>query len=129
PRRALHTKGRRTRRGPRRPAPPGGNCPMSCRSRYRAALRVERLEDRTAPAAAAVLEAPVLPVIDAPMKAHLREVFLRGQALGRRADAFAKVGDSHTYWNHNLAELGSPFYTPAAPGALAEYPELVGVAA
>ncbi|HYN87208.1 MAG TPA: GDSL-type esterase/lipase family protein [Ardenticatenaceae bacterium] len=39
---------------------------------------------------------PIIPVIDAPMKARLRGIFLAGQALGRRPGVFAKVGASAT---------------------------------
>ena len=60
-----------------------------------------------APAASApaVAELPIVPRIDAAMKARLRAVVARGQVLGNRATVFAKVGDSITAGSAFLAAL------------------------
>src|SRR5688572_18286534 len=73
------------------PTPPPGRSPaMSDRS----VLRAEPLDDRCLPSG--FEGAPVVPVIDGVMQAHLRDVAARGRALGNREDVFAKVGDSNT---------------------------------
>src|SRR5579859_1453935 len=37
---------------------------------------------------------PIVPSIDAPMKARLRAIYLAGLSRGNRPEVFAKVGDS-----------------------------------
>ncbi|MCX6356874.1 MAG: hypothetical protein NT045_03205, partial [Candidatus Aureabacteria bacterium] len=48
------------------------------------------------PSRASADQPPVIPLIDAAMKARLREVYLRGQATGNHPDTFSKIGDSIT---------------------------------
>ncbi len=48
----------------------------------------------------------VIPVITAAMKTRLRTVYLNGQTLGNRAQAFSKVGDSFTASGAFLTDIG-----------------------
>src|SRR4051794_41000060 len=45
---------------------------------------------------AQVADQPIVPVIDATMKAHLQTILADGRVKGNRPDVFAKIGDSIT---------------------------------
>jgi hypothetical protein len=55
---------------------------------------------------AVVRSTPVLPRIDAAMKAHLRSIYLAGQAAGNHRDVFSKIGDSITAIPDFLVPIG-----------------------
>lgn len=50
------------------------------------------------------------PRINADTAAHIREIYARGQQLGRRANAFAKVGDSISAAPHMLTPIAEGHY-------------------
>jgi hypothetical protein len=50
--------------------------------------------------------APIIPTINAAMKANLRSIYLAGQSSGNRAGVFAKVGDSITESGSYLVDIG-----------------------
>jgi hypothetical protein len=88
----------------------------------------ERLEARDLPAAP-FENLPVLPFTDPAVLDNARTIALTGQALGRRADAFMKVGDSNSalFFTPDasyLIPLGLPGYDPIGSG-LAARPELL----
>jgi hypothetical protein len=59
-----------------------------------------------APGASAGLKTtPVIPPVDGEVGEHVREIAAAGEAAGRRADVFAKVGDSITESSSFLTEL------------------------
>jgi GDSL-like Lipase/Acylhydrolase family len=82
----------------------------------RANPQVEPLEDRQLPSAVSYLTAPVIPVIDAAMAAHLQAIHAQGLLLGNHDDAFSRVGDSITATPNFLASIGSPGYSPGLLG-------------
>ncbi len=49
---------------------------------------------------------PIIPTIDAPLKARLQAILADGATKGNRADVFAKVGDSITYSFEYLHGVG-----------------------
>jgi len=63
------------------------------------------LGERTAKDRARFIEA--VPALSDATKAHVREVFRRGQALGRKPDVFGLVGDSITVSNDFLAPFSA----------------------
>lgn len=63
------------------------------------------LGERTAKDRARFIEA--VPVLSDATKAHVREVFRRGQELGRRPDVFGLIGDSITVSNDFLAPFSA----------------------
>jgi hypothetical protein len=93
-------------------------------------LGVEALEARDVPAVFDAL--PVLPTSDPGVIDNARAIFAHGQQLGRRPDAFIKVGDSNTSTGYLgfefgfLTTLGQPGYDPALSGLAATRPDLVG---
>ena len=64
------------------------------------------LAPQVARAATSYEVTPILPTIDASMKARLREILTRGQALGNRPNVFIKVGDSMTQTGSFLVDVG-----------------------
>ena len=89
-----------------------------------AVLRAVVLEDRSVPSSPG--DAPVIPVIDGEMQAHLEQVAALGRSLGNRADAFAKVGDSNTAYPEFVTALGAAGYDPNTSGLAATRADLVG---
>ncbi len=89
--------------------------------------RVEALEERCLLAAAPFYAEPFLPVIDAATRGHLLAVYQLGQALGNRADAFARLGDSITASPAFLNDLGSAGYDPTSPAYAGAYTGLAPV--
>jgi len=63
-------------------------------------------EPATAAPPALAAERPIVPVVDAALAARLGAIWADGQAQGRRADVFAKVGDSLSVSGFFLAGLG-----------------------
>ena len=86
-------------------------------------IQLEILEDRLV-CAGGFQSAPVIPIIDANMKAHLQSVYLQGQAMGERADVFSKVGDSNSYSLNFLDPLGAPHFNSGNWAALGSYTSL-----
>lgn len=75
-------------------------------------------QSRQVTASPSVEEMPIIPVIDAAMKARLQEVLAAGAATGNRANVFIKVGDSITYSFEFLHGIG------CGVEELAEYSDL-----
>ncbi|MCZ2340229.1 MAG: SGNH/GDSL hydrolase family protein [Bacteroidales bacterium] len=77
---------------------------------------LEQLENRDVPAA--FTDYPVIPEISSEMKAHLHDVYVRGQALGQTANTFAKIGDSITsnLTSQSFTPLGNIGYNPIVNG-------------
>lgn len=71
----------------------------------RVRLHLDPLEERELPAS--FTATPVLPTIDSAMTARLATVIQTGQALGNRANVFARVGDSITFASQFLAPLAN----------------------
>jgi hypothetical protein len=95
----------------------------------RARPGVEPLEPREVPAAP-FETLPVLPTDDPAALDHARAIAVRGRELGRRADAFMKVGDSNTATGGYVAPqylnpLGAPGYDPYRSGLAAAAPDLL----
>lgn len=84
----------------------------------------EPLEVRDVPATA-YTDLPVLPDPNPLVLTHLRAVAAHGEQLGRRTDAFMKVGDSNTASTDYLVPLGAPGYDPVGSGLSAIDPRLV----
>ena len=101
---------------------------QSLRKGLASQLQLETLEERVV-CAADFQSAPVVPVIDAAMQAHLQSVYRLGQTLGERADVFSKVGDSNSFSPYFLAPMGSPDYASANFGDLGSYTSLVNTLA
>ena len=85
-------------------------------------LSVVELESREVPAAD-FTTLPIFPFSDPAVLDNVRALAVRGQTLGRRADAFMKVGDSNTETTNlrttpapYLAPLGDPAYNPITSG-------------
>src|SRR5262245_61496270 len=90
-----------------------------------ARLRLEPLEARDLPSAD-FRAAPVVPVISAGTKDHLRAVLAQGVAAGNQVDVFAKVGDSITLLPQSFVPLGSLFYNPADPAVVGTHTDVAG---
>lgn len=93
-------------------------------SPVRTRLAVDELESRELPAAA-FSTLPALPFHDMAVLDNARAIAVRGRELGRRTDAFLKIGDSNTTAAHfgptqYLVPLGAAGYNPVASG-LANY--------
>jgi hypothetical protein len=84
-----------------------------CRFSFRP--QVELLEERCVLSGGSFLFEPVIPTIDAGMKANLQAILAHGLQLGNRPDVFAKIGDSITASPNFLFALGNPAYDPANP--------------
>ncbi len=87
-------------------------------------LSVDELESREVPSAH-FATLPELPISDQAVLDYTRVIALRGQELGRRSDAFLKIGDSNTYYPERgptqyLNPLGASVYDAVATG-LANY--------
>jgi hypothetical protein len=82
-------------------------------------LAAEELERRDTPAAP-FETLPVFPFADQAVLDNVRAIAVHGQLLGRRADAFLKLGDSNTADVEYLAPLGKADYNPVTSG-LANY--------
>jgi hypothetical protein len=89
------------------------------------------LEPRDAPAAD-FRTLPILPIADPTVLNTTRAIAALGHALGRRTDAFMKVGDSNTetglmrvFTAPYLAPLGDPAYNPTLAGLTAIAPNLI----
>ena len=54
-----------------------------------------------------------VPALDAPTRAHVRELFARGAAAGLRSDVFSKLGDSITESQSFLSDFGPASGTPS----------------
>jgi Domain of unknown function (DUF4214) len=91
-------------------------------------LHVECLEERLL-LAGNFQSAPVIPTIDAAMKAQLQNVYRQGQALGDRANVFSKVGDSNSFSENFLDPLGAPHYNSGNWGYLGSYTSLINTVA
>lgn len=59
-----------------------------------------------------------VPALDAPTRAHVREVFARGAAAGLRPDVFSKLGDSITESGSFAQDIGHGWYELGAFTAL-----------
>lgn len=59
-----------------------------------------------------------VPPLDAPTRAHVRELFARGAAAGLRPDVFSKLGDSITESGSFAQDLGHGWYELGAFGSL-----------
>jgi hypothetical protein len=64
--------------------------------RFRTILSIFLLITINGNGAAQVADQPIVPVIDATMKAHLQTILADGRVKGNRPDVFAKIGDSIT---------------------------------
>jgi len=84
-----------------------------CRFSFRP--QVELLEERCVLSGGSFLFEPVIPTIDAGMKANLQAILAHGLQLGNRPDVFAKIGDSITASPNFLFALGNPAYDPGNP--------------
>src|SRR4051794_14799180 len=108
---------------PARPgARPGRMRPV--RRRVGLGLALAMLVAVPAEAAPGVGDLPIVPRIDAAMKARLRAVLEHGDVLGNRSGTFAKVGDSITAGSGFLSALDC-----GAPTAWGRYARLGGTVA
>lgn len=93
--------------------------------RFRFRPFVESLEERCLLDAAPPFSLlPVIPQVDAVMKAHLRAVLAEGARQGNQPNVFSKVGDSITASLAYLAELGNPKYDPTNPAVAGSHVNL-----
>lgn len=89
----------------------------------------EELEPRDLPAVA-FDTLPILPVSDPAVIDTARAIVARGRDLGRRTDAFMKVGDSNSdlafgFGAGYLFPFGSATFNPVLSGLTTYYPELL----
>ena len=70
------------------------------------------------------LNAPVIPVVDPAMLAHLTAIHADGLRLGNQDSAFSKIGDSITASGNFLTEIGSAGYGLTDPSLLGSHVEL-----
>jgi lysophospholipase L1-like esterase len=84
-------------------------------------LDVEQLEDRCLLDGASFAAAPIVPLINPGMKAHLQAIYNQGLQMGNRPEVFAKVGDSISWEPNYLDDLGSNYFNPSDPAVAGSY--------
>jgi hypothetical protein len=94
----------------------------TCQAHFRPSF--ELLEDRRVLSGGSFLNAPIIPVIDPAMLAHLTAIHAEGLRLGNQDSAFSKIGDSITASSNFLTEIGSPSYGLTDPSLLGSHVEL-----
>jgi hypothetical protein len=67
-----------------------------------------------------------VPVVPETISERTREIFLRGQAMGRRPDVVTLVGDCHSFRAHFMYPFHTGDYTLGAYGYLAETAQYFG---